>query len=165
MSKQLETVLRSEVERLKAEIEELRAKVWVLERDLSIIGPENAKLSSAYTAALAEVARLKAPKPKSKRGRPTKEATGTCEEYLVRATLEEVTKSMRNGGKRITEREAAVIADGLLRKTAANLQQADIPGAFAGYAPNYQADEDSIYNAFRRGKRVMGFSRSSQTNK
>lgn len=154
-----------EIKQLRAENTELRAKVWILERDLSVIGPENTKLSNAYAAALAEVARLKAPKPKGKKGRPSKTITGTCEEYLVRATLEEVAKSMRNGAKPITEREAAVIADGLLRKTAANLQKADIPGSFAGYAPNYQADEDSIYNAFRRGKRAMGLTRSRQTKK
>lgn len=154
-----------EVERLRAENAELRAKVWVLERDLSIIGPENAKLSNAYAAALAEIARLKSTKLKGKRGRPRKETTGTCEEYLVRTAMEEVVKSMRNGGRRITEREAAVIADRLLRKTAANLQQAEIPGAFAGYASAYPADEDSIYNAFRRGKRAMGFTRPRQTKK
>jgi hypothetical protein len=154
----------NELERLRAENTELRAKVWLLELDISKIGPENVKLYNAHNAALAEIARLKSPKQKGKRGRPSKKATGTCEEYLVRTAMEEIVKSMRNGGKRITEREAAVIADGLLRKTAANLQQAGIPGAFAGYAANYPADENSIYNAFRRGKRAMGFVKS-QTKK
>jgi hypothetical protein len=154
-----------ELHRLRSENAELRAHVQILEGDISTIGPENARLYNAYAAAMAEVARLKAPIPKGKRGRPPKAVTGTCEEILARTAMEEVCKSMWNGGKRITEREAAILADGLLRKTAAELQKAGIPGAFAGYSPSYPADEDSIYSAFRRAKRAMGFSRPAKTNK
>jgi hypothetical protein len=152
-----------ELERLRAENAELRAALRLLERDLSILGPENLRLSNAYAAALAEVARLKAPRPKGKRGRPRKAGIGTYEEYLVREALEEVVRSARLG-KRISEKKAAVIADKRIRETAANLQEAVIPGAFAGIASAYPASEDSIYNAFRRGKRAMGFARR-RTNK
>lgn len=153
-----------EVERLKAEIIELKAKVYVLERDVAALGPENARLSNAYSAARAEIARLTT-KPPARRGRPRKATVGgTYEEYLVREALEEISLSMRDGGTRITEREAAIRADARIRMTAANLQAADMPGAFAGLAKQ-SPDEDVIYNAFRRGKRLYGLGRKRQTKK
>jgi hypothetical protein len=78
-----------ELERLRAENAELRAKVWMLERDLSIIGPENVKLSNAYAAARVEIARLAQPQKvpnrwkkdgtprQSNRGRNLKTYSGT----------------------------------------------------------------------------------------
>ncbi len=157
--------LRSEVARLQAENDELRAEAELLRRDISVLGPENARLHKAHVAALTEIARLKTPKQKGRRGRPRKDVSGTYEEHLVRATLEVVARSMWNGGKQLTERQAAVIADKTLREAAAELQKAGIPGAFDGLSANYPADEESIYNAFRRGKRVAGLARRSQTKK
>lgn len=157
--------LQSEVARLQAENEELRAKAWLLEQQISEIGPENARLHKANVAALTEIARLKAPKKKGGRGRPRKDVTGTYEDHLVRTTLEVVARSMWNGGQQLSERKAAVIADQTLREAAARLQNADVPGAFAGLSPSYPADEESIYNAFRRGKRAAGLARRRQTKK
>ncbi|MDB0569810.1 hypothetical protein LBW59_03355 [Ralstonia solanacearum] len=154
-----------EIERLKAENEELRAKIWLLERDVSVLGPENARLHKAQVAALTEIARLRAPKQKGRRGRPRKDLTGTYEESLVRTAMEIVTRSMWGGGKRLSEREAAVAADKTLRDTAAKLQNAGLPGTFIGISPTYPTDEASIYSAFRRGKRKMGLSRARQTKK
>lgn len=157
-------LLRAEIEKLKADKTELSAKVWILERDVSILGPENVKLSNAYNAALAEIARLKTPKGKGKRGRPPKDTAGSYETYLFRETQEVVNEHMRDG-KKITERDAAIIADEKIRKTAGALQKAGLPGAFAGISPNYSSNGDVIYNAFRRAKRAAGFSRKSQTKK
>jgi hypothetical protein len=148
-----------------SEIEELRAEVWLLRRDLMVLGPENARLSNALNAALAEIARLKAPKPKGRRGRPRKDSTGTYEEYLFRAAMEEVTASMRSGGAPMSERDAALKADALIRKDAEALQLAGLPGPFSGLATKYEPDPESVYNAFRRGKRAMGFARKRQTKK
>ncbi|MBB0022643.1 hypothetical protein [Ralstonia pickettii] len=157
--------LREEVARLQAENRELSAKAWLLEQQISEIGPENARLHKAHVAALTEIARLKAPKQKGRRGRPRKDVIGTYEEHLVRTTLEVVARSMWNGGKQLTERQAAVIADKTLREAAAELQKAGIPGAFDGLSASYPADEESIYNAFRRGKRAAGLARRRQTRK
>ena len=146
---------RADIEKLKADNAELQAKVQLLERDLSVIGPENAKLHNAYAAAKAEIARLKAPPIKRSRGRPPKVLTGSYEEYLVRETVEEITKSMRDGGKKLSEKTAAIRADARIRATVTSLNKAGMPAAFAGLANFPPADEESIYTAFRRGKRAL----------
>lgn len=153
--------LREEVARLQAENRELSAKAWLLEQQISEIGPENARLFNAYNAALCEIARLKA--PKGRRGAPKKQA-GTYEQYLVRETLEEVAASIRNGN-RISEEEASLRADARIRKTIAALRDAGLPGPFSGVASFSPDDKKSIYNEFRRGKRKMGLIGTRQTKK
>ena len=152
---------------LEAENKELRATVYILKKDLDTLGPENARLMNAYAAARAEIARLK-PQAGRKRGRPKKEATGgSYEEYLAREAMQLVTESMQNGGKKISEKTAAILADKKIRATAKSLQEAGMPGAFRGLAATYPADEDSIANAFRRGKRALrvALTRKNQTKK
>lgn len=153
--------LRAEVERLKAELEEARAALWLAQRDVAVLGPENLRLQNAYNAALCEVARLKQPRG---RGRPKKDVTGTYEEYLVRTTMEVLTEARREGRK-LTEAEAARMADDRIRQSAKALHDAGIPGPFAGLATSYAPEGESILTAFRRGKRAMGMVRKRETKK
>lgn len=154
--------LKARIAKLEAENAELTATVWLLKHDLDAMGPENVRLSNAYNAARVEIVRLTT---KNARGRPKKDYAGSYEEYLFRETIQTVVESLRNGGKKICERKASVIADAKIRKTAQSLQDADMPGAFIGIAANYPATEQSIYNAFRRAKRQAGFTRQIQTKK
>ena len=151
-------LLRLEVSKLKAENAELSAKVWLFEKDAQVLGQENHRLTNGYNAARAEIARLTAPKEKGKRGRP-KKTVGSYESYLVRETMEIITESMRNGGERMSELDASVLADERIRKTAKALQSCGMGGAFVGVCPNYPSEgrEDAIYTAFRRGKKNQGW--------
>ena len=109
---------------------------------------ENMRLFNAYNAAISEIYRLKAPR---KIGRPIKDKT--YEDYLYREANELITLSMRNGGKRKSERDAAIEANALIRKDALTLQQYNMPGSFSGLAAKYPITDEAIYSAFNRAKR------------
>jgi hypothetical protein len=81
--------------------------------------------------------------------------------------MEVIAHSIRDGGKGLSEPKACLIADARIRATAENLQKAGIPGDFSGVKPAQyvQNDPATVYAAFRRGKRAMGFAKLRQTKK
>ena len=145
--------LGKENEKLKKENIELRGFRYMHALDVKNLAQDNAGLFNTLNAAKAEIARLKAPK---KRGAPRKDIAGSYEDYLYRETTELINRSRKGPlfKPTITNKAAAIEADKRIRKTAANLQAANMPGAFFGLAANYPASEDSIYTAFKRAKKA-----------
>lgn len=109
---------------------------------------ENSRLFNAYNAVKSEIVRLQQPR---KIGRPRKEQT--YEDYLYREANELIVKSMRNDGKKLSERNAAIEANVLIRKTAEVLQKNNMPGSFNSLGANYPISDDAVYSAYNRAKK------------
>ena len=155
--------MNNNIEVLHSKIAELEAENALLKSDVAILGPENLKLSNALTLARVEIARLSA--PKNGKGRPSKDITGAYEDYLVRETMQVVTESISTG-KKLSERDACKIANERIRNSALEAQDAGIPGPFAGLSTNHKyVNDESIYTAFRRGKRLLGWGSKRQSKK
>lgn len=159
------TELQALVDKLEKENTDLKASIWVLENDIQKLGPENRQLFFNLNAAKVEIARLNALLQPKARGRQRKDYAGTYEGYLVRETMQIVVESMQNGGKRMTERDAALMADKNIRAAAKQLQENGMGGALHDLYADYPAAQKSIIAAYRRGKRAAGRTMPKQSTK
>ena len=141
--------LTDRVNELEAELKEANAKVWLLEQDAAVLGPENARLFNALNAARTEIQYLKLPKAA---GRPEIERGYSY--YLWRETRNLLAQStdVRTGKCSMTEQDACVEVDRRIRETAHNLNVVGWAAEF-GHLPRQQPKVSTITRAWREAKK------------